>query len=461
MGYDNLGAIRSLEDTEIKSICSALRKPGGLVPNSANAGTFMPDPGTNVSPMAERNLMLLAFWLKHLARVSRTAEVNKIDVDMLNEWIEQRKFEATWTIPTDNKPKIDTKDWHRTLENIRNYLTLCPGETKIPLAYIVRDRAEVEDEATDLTEDYQTIHQEMISRAPHGTPVYKIDNAKVHGILRGLCETSKEAIVAIHPAEANCDGRAAYLHLFNRYLGRNASLSLSTKAENVLSSLKYSGETSRFNFARFVQESKTQHQVLESLELQGLHKGIDEASKVRHFLNSIAGNRQLESVKTQILSTPTLRENFEECIRLAQDVLDASGPGNTPYRSRYNVSSVSAQGDTGIESRYYSKEEYAKLTTDQRQALYELRKKRGLAGKKKGGKDTGRGGGGGDSKGKGQLKTLKRRIAALKTKLADASKNGKAAATDDSEVSSDEEVPMKSPAKKHSNASNSALTRQS
>jgi hypothetical protein len=413
MGYDSFGTIRSLEDAEIESICSTLRKPGGIVPNPANAGTFMPDPGTNVSPMAERNLNLLAFWLKHLVRVSRTPEIEKINVEMLSEWIEQKKFEATWTIPTDNKPKIDTKDWHRTLENIRNYLTLCPGETKIPLAYIVRDRPEVEDELIDPTEDHQTIQQEMISRAPHGTPVYKIDNAKVHGILRSLCETSKEAVVTIRPAEANCDGRAAYLHLFNRYLGRNASLSLSTKAENMLSSLRYSSETSRFNFARFVQESKTQHQVLESLEIQGLHKGIDEASKVRHFLNSIAGNRQLESVKTQILSTPTLRENFEECVRLAQDVLDASGPGNVPYKSRYNVSSVTTNGDTGVESRYYSKEEYAKLTTEQRQALYELRKKRGFKGKNKGGgtkggRDGGRGGG--EAKGKGQLKTLKGKL---------------------------------------------------
>jgi hypothetical protein len=204
--------------------------------------------------------------------------------------------------------------------------------------------------------------------------------------------------------------------------------------------------------------------VLESLEIQGLHKGIDEASKVRHFLNSIAGNRQLESVKTQILSTPTLRENFEECVRLAQDVLDASGPGNVPYKSRYNVASVTTNGDTGVESRYYSKEEYAKLTTEQRQALYELRKKRGFKGKNKGGgtkggRDGGRGGG--EAKGKGQLKTLKRKIAVLKAKLADSSKTGKPASTDDSEASSDDEVPMKPPAKKAGNSSNAALTRQS
>jgi uncharacterized membrane protein YgcG len=471
IGYKNFTDVSFLDDTEIKAICSTLRKPGGLVENPTTPGAMMPDPGTSVSPMAERNLTLLTFWLKHLTRVSRTPEkAEPVTVVMLCGWIEQKKYEATWTIPTDNKPTIDTRDWNRTLENVRNYLSLCPGETKIPLAYIVRDRVEVEDETTDDSADYMTIQEEMIHRAPHGTRVYKIDNAKVHNILRSLCENSREAVVTIRPAEASCDGRSAYFLLFNRYLGRNASLSLATKAENVLSNLRYHGETSRFNFARFIQESKSQHHVLDALELQGLHKGIDESSKVRHLLNSITGNRQLDSVKTQILSTPTLRENFDDCVRLAQDVLDASGT-TLNNRSRFNVSLVGAQQGNTVEDRYYSKEEYGKLTPEQKQALYELREKRGPKGKgRHGGRGGGKGRGGGRGPGNGggrggggggagvkndsqKVRTMKRKIAALQAELTNAKNKG-------DDASDDEETSPKPATKTSTNAKHPALTRQ-
>jgi hypothetical protein len=183
IGYKNFSGVRFLDDTKIKSICSGLRKPGGTIPNPATPGTIMPDPGIYVSSLAERNLMLLTFWLKHLVRISRAAEAEQVTVVMLCGWIKQKKYEAAWTIPTDSKPSIEPRDWHHTLENIRNYLTLCPEEAKIPLAYIVRNRVEVEDETTDDSADYRTIKEEMIHRAPHGTHVYTIDNAKVHTMI--------------------------------------------------------------------------------------------------------------------------------------------------------------------------------------------------------------------------------------------------------------------------------------
>jgi hypothetical protein len=93
-----------------------------------------------------------------------------------------------------------------------NHLSLCPVEMKIPLAYIVHHRVEVKDETTD--------------NSAHGTRVYKIDNAKVHSILRTLCKNSREAVVTICPAKVSCDGQVAYFLLSNCYLGCNAHLLL-------------------------------------------------------------------------------------------------------------------------------------------------------------------------------------------------------------------------------------------
>jgi hypothetical protein len=120
-----------------------------------------------------------------------------------------------------------------------------------------------------------------------------------------------------------------------------------------------------------------------------------------------------------------------------------------------------------MEDRYYSKEEYAKLTPEQKQALHTLREKRGPKGKGRrhgggrGGGTGGRGGrgGGGGRGGRGdnQLKSLKRKIASLKAQLTDTKKGD----NDESEADGDEEVPMKAPAKTGTNAKHRALTRQS
>jgi hypothetical protein len=257
----------------------------------------------------------------------------------------------------------------------------------------------------------------------------------------------------------------------------NALLSLSNQAENILSSLKYYGESRHYTFDRSVEESKTQHQLLESLEVQGLHKGIDETLKVRHFLNGIATNKQLESVKTQIYSSPNLMEDFESCIRLAQDVLNATKPvPGARTQQQLNISAVGA-GSEIIEDRYYSAEEYRILTADQKKALHELRDKRGNSKRGRGG--GGRGGGGGGCGGHGNSgrgggykrpkfdgdtkvapKTIKKlrkatkRIAALKAELA---KHDPQDISEGSDTSLDDDTPKKKSSK---NAKHPALTRQ-
>ena len=47
------------------------------------------------------------------------------------------------------------------------YLRACPGTTKIPLAYVVRDSKAVVDDNEDPPENYKTVQDEMITRAPY------------------------------------------------------------------------------------------------------------------------------------------------------------------------------------------------------------------------------------------------------------------------------------------------------
>ena len=82
-GFDSLQELGYLKDGDVTDLCKALRRPGGTIPDpNAAAGADVPqvpNPGVSVSMMAETNLKLACFLVRHLARVSRTAQPADID----------------------------------------------------------------------------------------------------------------------------------------------------------------------------------------------------------------------------------------------------------------------------------------------------------------------------------------------------------------------------------------------
>jgi hypothetical protein len=169
-------------------------------------------------------------------------------------------------------------------------------------------------------------------------------------------------------------------------------------------------------------------------------------------------------------------EDFEACIRLAQDVLNATKPvPGARTQQQLNISAVGTGSET-VEDRYYSVEEYRSLTADQKKALHELRNKRGISKRGRGGRG-GRGGGGRGGSGPGgrgggykrpkydedtqvapktinKLRKATKRIAALKAELA---KHDTQGISKDSDTSSDDDTLKKKSSK---NAKHPALTRQ-
>ena len=74
--------------------------------------------------------------------------------------------------------------------------------------------------------------------------------------------------------------------LKNHYLGPHMVDNEANKAETILATLNYSGETRRWNFERYVRKHVDQHAILDGLTEHG-YSGIDDLSKVRHLLKII------------------------------------------------------------------------------------------------------------------------------------------------------------------------------
>lgn len=474
---DSVSELALLKDSEVKDLCDVIRKPGGTVPNPMAAQAGQPatirDPGIKVSLRAEGNLKLACYWLRHQERTSRpiaAAGLTINNVRSMKPLIEQEDEHEEETI--DEKAKtINTKDWSRTMESIVEILRGHLGTTKVPLSYVVRETLLVPAADGDPAfgkagTKYESIQEELIARAPIRKPddtgfvaSYLVDREKVWQILVKICGNYPECWTYIKTAQRTRDGRAAYEALYDQYLGPNNLDNMADAAETKLTTLTYQRESKRWTFERYCRAHVEQHQILENLVAHG-HSGIDDRSKVRHFINGIKGET-FDAVKLQIDSDQALRNDFDRVKILFSDFIKrkfpdpTSGAGKQANISEINLSATDIDNnltlddlkDVKVDDRYYTREEYQKMTGKQKAKLYLLRKKDGRQGKKQVRFSSE------SKKMKKNLSKLTRTVAALNKKL----DKHKAADsdTDDETNSSDEDGPSL-----ESNRKNSALTRQ-
>ena len=255
---DSCEELGFLTDVEVESLCKAVRRPGGTIvnPDAGIAGqpANIPNPDIQVSLRAENNLKLAAWLVRHKIRTSRDIAPADITLQAVRAIKELRQAEENWEAPTDS-PVINYKDWPKTMEGIVEYLHTCPGTTKIPLAYVVRENQEVP-EGDDPTEDYASSQDEMIARAPHlvdgnQTETFKADNVLVWEKISSFTR-EEECWTYVKPAQRSRNGRLAFQNLYNHYLGPNNINNMATEAETCLQSATFNGKKKRWNFEKYV-----------------------------------------------------------------------------------------------------------------------------------------------------------------------------------------------------------------
>ena len=140
-GIDDLDELRVLKDDEIGNLCKVVRRPGGTM-NDGN-GNPIPATGNPVSFRAENNIKLAAYWLRHQVRVSRETATADITLASVRSTRHLRDLEAQRGDDEPKEPTIDPKDWPKTIEAIEEYFRSSYGITNIPLAYVIRQRADL------------------------------------------------------------------------------------------------------------------------------------------------------------------------------------------------------------------------------------------------------------------------------------------------------------------------------
>ena len=457
-GLDSIDSLRDLDDEGVSILCKTVRRPGGVQPAAAVADggappAPVPNPGNEVSIVAETNLKLACYFIRYRIRVDRPAMPDALTLANIRAMKDLKDYEATHEDP--EAPELDAKDWPRNIELIKEYFSECRGCTGIPLAYVIRDE---EFAGVAPPGGYESEEAEMIARARHRigntvadahTHQYLQDRTKVWLRLSVMCE-KLDCATYIRKARRNRDGRAAYRALFDHYLGPNNANNLANEAERKLMNTTYNGEQKRFNFEKYCRIHVNQHAILEGLRQQGVHTGLDERSKVRHLMDGIKTD-MFQAVKTRIMSDDALQTDFTRAVSLFKDFL-----AQRPTTNQSQVSAIGTKGDGNkkpnggkgkgdhVEDRYYKIDEYRKLSNAAKKKLKEMRAARGEGKDKK------------DKTTKIMSKKFRRNIAALaKVVLEPPPEN----AFSESDSDSDAKPPAKRKSDE-SNRDNLALTRQ-
>jgi hypothetical protein len=156
---------------------------------------------------------------------------------------------------------------------------------------------------------------------------------------------------------------------------------------------------------------------------------IEDSSKVSHLLKGIK-TTELDVCKTQVMASPSLREDFASTVELystfikqmraentqlnVSEVSFARGRGVKNSFGKRGSSGISNVSNAAVDDRFFEKHEYHALTPEQKNTLCLKRLKRGHVGNGHGG--SGYGNGKGNDKGP-TLKSLNRSITALATKF--------------------------------------------
>jgi hypothetical protein len=279
------------------------------------------------------NLKLCVYYLKHTERVQRQPVANAINLVLVRSYRDQQHHEVGFK-KTVEEPVINDKDWPRTLDTIMEYLASQYEVTGATLDYVVHPDIEVNPEAEDPAEGYETVDQEMTARVPHTGRFFVNDRRKVWDIMSNICG-KHSCFVYIKPALRARNGRDAHMLLFEHFLGPDNVGNMASAADTKLTGTLYNREKKRFTWETYLRIHTEQHPVLNGLKYYG-HTGIDDSSKLCHLLKGIK-KTELYVCNTQVMTSPSMCDDFSATVELYSTFIKQMKAENP----QLNVSEVS------------------------------------------------------------------------------------------------------------------------
>jgi hypothetical protein len=380
-----LEALAYMDDKVVKTLCQTMRKPGGG------------EAGTVVSTRAEMALYVTCYMARHYQRTDRTMTAASITLAKVETFSKRRTNEEGYKEPAADKMKLTSPD--RILDFIEEWpehLALYNGQNGGPLSYIIRKVVDPPNEATDIAfgmigSRFGSPRDEVEERAPHGTPEYQVDNARVFEMLNDAIGNHKNIKTWIKAYARTKDGRAAWEAFKEHFRGTNQMEAIEASAEKQLATLVYRGEKPRYNFETHVSKHLRAH-----LDIDKAGGVLNERQKVRKLVESLQASF-LSAAIAQVRANNDYLESFDRTVSYlrtfiiqtdqveTRNVSSVQGEKKGKKRVRFedkkkdkNKNNKKWKNKPGEndEDRFYKKDEWFALSKEKRDRIINLRKGR-------------------------------------------------------------------------------------
>lgn len=383
----------------------------------------------------------IVHWVQDYKRVSRDAAVDGT-IDMVDE----ATFLAALDVARDRakmrKHKLDEsdnlskaadpgklkkqKDWMQWERGFNNYLSTIPGQSGIPLNYIIRenDLPSYENEADD---DFEQL---CIEAAELQGMVFQADSRKVHQLITGLVH-GEAAETWIKSVARRRNGRIDFKALVDHYGGAGNKSVRIKEAEVLRRTLTYRNERS-MSFEKFITNMN-----LMFVAYSENGETLTEDQKIRLLFEKIV-HPSLETIKSSLQVAENLDQtgavNYEFIVNsISAEVASLAdyvpNNRNTSGVGTHGGGTAPAKGVIGNDGKVFTGfyKNFASLSAEDKQAIFDERTRLGVAPPKsrRGARISAAGKTKTAIKAKNkQVDTLQRKIASLKAKVA-AAEDGK------------------------------------
>jgi hypothetical protein len=387
--YEGITSFASLGDFDAESIKTLARNCRETIPAvqaDPDAGIDADEPeviGTTISTQSMIRLTVACNATKYYLSVGRVPVLAMLNYSNVLAAF-KLEYEAYEMLKKEDAPEVpsikDTDNERKVIKWIPIFRD-CMSRTygiKGPLAYIIRPEVAVPTEEEDpLQQDsyYGSsggLQSELIDRLAHGDALYRSDNKTVYLKLEKACRgTSVESTIKTYSRTQN--GRDAFLALIDHHAGESKYRSILKKRMNLLQNIKWNGRN--YSLEKHVSNHRQAFDDLNDCANHITVTAPDAAQRVEYLIDSIVcPDSTLQAAIGLIRSNVNnMREDFELAANALIEV-DPYKRAQRPPSGRPNaqVSAIdfgSGRGETGVDLRWHTPNEFKALTNEQKQEL--------------------------------------------------------------------------------------------
>ena len=339
-------------------------------------------PGVRLPAKCMLRLLVATVAFEYYFSIQRPATVSNMHYknvlkDFYVEW------EAVLKLAKEEKPDVPKLSKHvtpiRWVESFKDCVSRSFGVRGAPLSYVIRDNEIAPnhlDDPLQLGKSFGSsgsVLQEMIDRMNHTNPLYKTDNATVYSML----EVATRALVyanTIKPFSRTKDGRKAWMAMVSSHVGDDKWENLQREKLRFLMNTVWNGRS--YSLEKFIGQHRS---AFVQLEEAALHVNIQlptSHTRVGYLLDNIQNNDpDLRAALSNIrINVDNMRDDFEKAAAFLLPVCPYTK--NRISRSNTKIPNVSSttlknssDSTTGVDFRWHTHKEYAKLSKAQKDEL--------------------------------------------------------------------------------------------